>query len=71
MSVYDSISIHVLREEDDRYAVIIRQVFNISIHVLREEDDRYFNGYFVTNFNFYPRPPRGGRLFRVFGGDRA
>ena len=34
------ISIHVLREEDDRrlYILVIRDVA-ISIHVLREEDD--------------------------------
>ena len=34
----------------------------ISIHALREEGDR---GNFITppaRFNFYPRPPRGGRL---------
>ena len=58
-----AISIHALREEGDlrhqRPCILLQQ---ISIHALREEGDA------VTNVNrthvkdFYPRPPRGGRL---------
>ena len=33
------ISIHVLREEDDRVAAKGKRKNKISIHVLREEDD--------------------------------
>ena len=36
----------------------------ISIHALREEGDSgLFSFSSGTNSNFYPRPPRGGRLF--------
>ena len=36
----------------------------ISIHALREEGDRCIVGLkLVTSGYFYPRPPRGGRLF--------
>ena len=34
----------------------------ISIHALREEGDRIVFGVFLLVQNFYPRPPRGGRL---------
>ena len=34
-----SISIHVLRVEDDDVAAVVRSVGGISIHVLRVEDD--------------------------------
>ena len=34
----------------------------ISIHALREEGDNQGHGRGNTEFNFYPRPPRGGRL---------
>ena len=34
-----SISIHVLREEDDPHVRPLARLHNISIHVLREEDD--------------------------------
>ena len=35
----------------------------ISIHALREEGDRGLPAFFASIFNdFYPRPPRGGRL---------
>ena len=38
----------------------------ISIHALREEgDDSCVMGY-ITIFNFYPRPPRGGRPWAFF-----
>ena len=35
---------------------------NISIHALREEGDRRFSKFFSPAIDFYPRPPRGGRL---------
>ncbi len=58
-----SISIHALREEGDERdgSNICKRV--ISIHALREEGDQndYLTRYLVLYF--YPRPPRGGRLF--------
>ena len=38
---------------------------NISIHALREEGDRTIVSPRAPKLNFYPRPPRGGRLLRV------
>ena len=37
----------------------------ISIHALREEGDSTCKIFLEDNPYFYPRPPRGGRLFRV------
>ena len=34
----------------------------ISIHALREEGDAEFQDLEVGKIDFYPRPPRGGRL---------
>ena len=62
-----SISIHVLREEDDEAVFThVAKVF-ISIHVLREEDDSTRRKARGWPENFYPRPPRGGRLDGAFG----
>ena len=36
----------------------------ISIHALREEGDRGAGAAFSNFTDFYPRPPRGGRLLR-------
>ena len=33
----------------------------ISTHALREEGDKMTLKFDVPAFNFYPRPPRGGR----------
>ena len=33
----------------------------ISIHALREEGDRWAVIEMVASYDFYPRPPRGGR----------
>ena len=33
----------------------------ISIHALREEGDDNDVDKFIASFDFYPRPPRGGR----------
>ena len=36
--------------------------FAISIHALREEGDDLTKARWYLDYNFYPRPPRGGRL---------
>ena len=57
------ISIHALREEGDPYnGSIFTKSFEISIHALREEGDNGTGGAGRKPTNFYPRPPRGGRL---------
>ena len=38
----------------------------ISIHALREEGDRQPEGWIYSDKDFYPRPPRGGRLTYFF-----
>ena len=38
---------------------------HISIHALREEGDMAETREMIVTTNFYPRPPRGGRLQRV------
>ena len=40
----------------------MRQLFEISIHALREEGDAKFVCSECAWTDFYPRPPRGGRL---------
>ena len=63
----DAISIHALREEGDRfYRLHGGQHRYISIHALREEGDGAPPFLHRSYCNFYPRPPRGGRLFRGF-----
>ena len=57
-----SISIHALREEGDYIKIIIHNGRSISIHALREEGDPCFPASRLSRPNFYPRPPRGGRL---------
>ena len=39
---------------------------SISIHALREEGDTAYQRQESSHPNFYPRPPRGGRLHPVF-----
>ena len=57
------ISIHALREEGDRQLPRRRhQHHPISIHALREEGDLTSTKSVIWEKNFYPRPPRGGRL---------
>ena len=59
------ISIHALREEGD-LCPRPRIVFaHISIHALREEGDANDIEMEQIRRNFYPRPPRGGRLLRM------
>ena len=60
------ISIHALREEGDRRGGQAgEQVHTISIHALREEGDRSHRRRSGLSRNFYPRPPRGGRLMML------
>ena len=59
------ISIHALREEGDLVLLGEQRVFtSISIHALREEGDYLQRASPPQPFDFYPRPPRGGRLLR-------
>ena len=57
------ISIHALREEgDSRSHHYYSRLYPISIHALREEGDYTKEGRVIHPNDFYPRPPRGGRL---------
>ena len=55
------ISIHALREEGDQNTTKNNITGAISIHALREEGDNASINKVLAGFNFYPRPPRGGR----------
>ena len=58
-----NISIHALREEGDGLDSDIAQIiYKISIHALREEGDEAYWEVQSGEKDFYPRPPRGGRL---------
>ena len=57
-----SISIHALREEGDAGFAHIGDGGCISIHALREEGDVLPQDDLIGIHDFYPRPPRGGRL---------
>ena len=41
---------------------VCQTIEGISIHALREEGDNYVFCSWLAGKNFYPRPPRGGRL---------
>ena len=56
------ISIHALREEGDELQKAKGGYQTISIHALREEGDPPAARQIASISNFYPRPPRGGRL---------
>ena len=57
------ISIHALREEGDAATGFPDpEATRISIHALREEGDAYRTDVMLLPCDFYPRPPRGGRL---------
>ena len=56
------ISIHALREEGDYSCDGDGPQERISIHALREEGDADWPRCFPLVDDFYPRPPRGGRL---------
>ena len=57
-----AISTHALREEGDFYRFPINNKLIISTHALREEGDAFGNVRGGGDGDFYPRPPRGGRL---------
>ena len=59
-----SISIHALREEGDIWSSTMFRIAlgKISIHALREEGDTLQTASLRLSKDFYPRPPRGGRL---------
>ena len=63
------ISIHALREEGDRPDGRANRKSCISIHALREEGDVHRRHKGLQFKNFYPRPPRGGRLLDQFFDD--
>ena len=56
------ISIHALREEGDHCNRLLQIFISISIHALREEGDTSLSRLRHDMADFYPRPPRGGRL---------
>ena len=61
-SAVQTISIPALREEGDTSHRPKQLIFNtISIPALREEGDRWAVIEMVASYDFYPRPPRGGR----------
>ena len=59
----EEISIHALRGEGD-YCLenALKDARDISIHALRGEGDSDVLQLRSADLNFYPRPPRGGRL---------
>ena len=58
-----TISIHALRVEgDDTHFLRGDGFVLISIHALRVEGDMLWYQVTLFSFNFYPRPPGGGRL---------
>ena len=59
------ISIHALREEGDGDPLQPVHRQRISIHALREEGDIPADGAELDYFDFYPRPPRGGRRYKT------
>ena len=64
---HQSISIHALREEGDCGHPVCQRQQSISIHALREEGDSKNSSPSPGTVNFYPRPPRGGRLADLVG----
>ena len=58
------ISIHALREEGDVVVILVLMHLVISIHALREEGDAWSAKKPPCGGYFYPRPPRGGRLYK-------
>ena len=64
VSDVDKISTHALHEEGDvaKYN-LTEEKQRISTHALHEEGDQGLNGILRESpHDFYPRPPRGGRL---------
>ena len=70
--LFNGISIHALREEGDLHPVAAALgALRISIHALREEGDGTLVGLVDGNYDFYPRPPRGGRQPAKTAGRRS
>ena len=65
------ISIHALREEGDDSLLQADVASLISIHALREEGDLILWKSADGVTDFYPRPPRGGRLCVLTSGGRC
>ena len=63
-----TISIHALREEGDCRLQRHADDLQISIHALREEGDDNAAAQHNQQGDFYPRPPRGGRLALALDG---
>ena len=61
---YRAISTHALLAEGDRPYSGSAKIIRISTHALREEGDSKRWNSCCAPFNFYPRPPRGGRQTR-------
>ena len=61
---YCDISTHALREEGDMRSDKPYYKLRISTHALREEGDMTLYKLGLTLADFYPRPPRGGRLLQ-------
>ena len=57
-----SISIHALRVEGDQQCPANQNLCTISIHALRVEGDLLYLQNSECIYDFYPRPPGGGRL---------
>ena len=57
----ETISIHALRVEGDKIAPFVKHLHYISIHALRVEGDDDLILLISESYNFYPRPPGGGR----------
>ena len=62
------ISIHALRVEGDFLRYSLLPATQISIHALRVEGDVVLVELFPRCFEFYPRPPGGGRPARLYRG---
>ena len=60
-----AISTHALREEGDSTRLLCLRLAPISTHALREEGDIRSGLRYINQMDFYPRPPRGGRLLPV------
>ena len=60
------ISIHALRVEGDlSFCCVLHLIHDISIHALRVEGDQDHKVVKAGKRNFYPRPPGGGRRYRL------
>ena len=64
-SIFGAISIHALREEGDEEPVEVPDISKIFLSTPSARRATLLEGFLVlVDVNFYPRPPRGGRLSR-------